>query len=442
MESYLLTATECLEKFKDGSLTVEAYARSLLARIDQRDSAVKAWAYLDPEYVMEQARALDQIPPEKRGPLHGVSVAVKDIMHTKRMPTQHNSPIYKGDAPEIDAGSVTILKRAGALLIGKSTTTQFASPKDGPPTCNPNDLSRTPGGSSSGSAAAVADFQVAIGLGTQTGGSTIRPGSFNGIYALKPTWNAITQQGHKTYSLTLDTIGFFARSADDLELLAKVFALEDDAPSEVETTVPIQGAKFAFVRTVVWPEAGPGTLVGMDLAARLLREHGAEVEVVELPPEFDEMPRWHHIIMDTEGRSAFLPEYRISKEQLQPFIADHVENSTEISRAEQLEAFDGVATLRPKFDKIAAKYTAIITPSAIDEAPLGQKFTGSAAFNVIWTALHTPVINVPGFKGENGMPVGLSLVAGRYHDRHLLAVAKEVGKTFESQGGWKRHCYV
>ncbi|CAH0018804.1 unnamed protein product [Clonostachys rhizophaga] len=393
MEPYLLTATECLERFKDGSLTVEAYARSLLARIGQRDSAVKAWAHLDFEYVIEQAKALDQIPSEKRGPLHGVSVAVKDIMHTKR------------DAPEIDAGSVTILKRAGALLIdedifvckmadyatGKSTTTQFASPKDGPPTCNPNDLSRTPGGSSSGSAAAVADYQVAIGLGTQTGGSTVRPGSFNGIYAMKPTWNAITQQGHKTYSLTLDTIGFFARSVDDLELFAKIFALEDDAPRQAEAVVSIQGAKFAFVRTVVWPEAGPGTLAAMDTAERLLREHGAEVEVVDLPPEFDEMPRWHRIIMDTEARSAFLPEYRISREQLQPFIADHVENSTKISRAEQLEAFDGVAALRPKFDKIASKYTAIITPSAIDEAPLGQKFTGSAAFNVIWTACFSPL---------------------------------------------------
>lgn len=207
---------------------------------------------------------------------------------------------------------------------------------------------------------------------------------------MKPTWNAITQQGHKTYSLTLDTIGFFARSVDDLELLAKIFALEDDAPREAETAVAIQGAKFAFVRTVVWPEAGPGTLAAMDTAERLLREHGAEVEVVDLPPEFDEMPRWHRIIMDTEARSAFLPEYRISKEQLQPFITDHVENSTKVSREEQLEAFDGVAALRPKFDKIASKYTAIITPSAIDEAPLGQKFTGSAAFNVIWTVCFSP----------------------------------------------------
>ncbi|VUC30888.1 unnamed protein product [Clonostachys rosea] len=287
MEPFSLTATQCLSLFKDGAMTVEYYARSLLDRIAYKDAVVKAWAHLDPEYVIEQAIALDQIPPEERGPLHGVSVAVKDIMYTKRMPTQHNSPIYEGDSPEIDAGSVTILKRAGALLMGKSTTTQFASPKDGPPTRNPKHSSRTPGGSSSGSAAAVADFQVAIGLGTQTGGSIIRPASFNGIYALKPTWNAITGEGHKTYSLTLDTIGFFARSVDDLELLANVFALEDDAPREPKTAFSVSGAKFALVRTRMWPEAGPGTINTIDRTIERLKHHGAEIEEVELPPEFD-----------------------------------------------------------------------------------------------------------------------------------------------------------
>ncbi|CAH0057652.1 unnamed protein product [Clonostachys solani] len=441
MEPYLLTATECLEKFKDGSLTVEAYARSLLSRIEQRDPVVKAWTYLDPAYVIEQAKALDQIPPAKRGPLHGVSIAVKDVMYTKRMPTQHNSPIYKGDSPEVDAGSVTVLKNAGALLIGKSATTEFASAKNGPPTCNPHDPTRTPGGSSSGSGAAVGDFQAAIGLGTQTGGSTIRPGSFNGVYSMKLTWNSVTREGHKIYSLTLDTTGFFARSVDDLNLLADVFALADDETSKQEA-FNIKGAKFALLRTMAWPDAGPGTIAAMDTAAEILRQHGAEVESIELPPEFDNMPEWHRIIMDTEARPVFLPEYRIAKEKLQPFIVGHVENSTNISRAAQLAAFDGIAALRPLIDKIAGSYAAIITPSVVDEAPTGQAHTGSPAFNIIWTALHTPVVNVPGFKGENGMPIGLSLVAPRFHDRHLLTVCKAVGTIFEAEGGWKRQCHI
>ncbi|VUC35428.1 unnamed protein product [Clonostachys rosea] len=441
MEPYLFTATECVEKFKDGSLTVEAYARSLLSRIEQRDPVVKAWTHLDPAYVIEQAKALDQIPPKKRGPLHGVSVAVKDVMYTKRMPTQHNSPIYEGDSPEVDAGTVTVLKNAGALLIGKSATTEFASAKNGPPTCNPHDPTKTPGGSSSGSGAAVGDFQAAIGLGTQTGGSTIRPGSFNGVYSMKPTWNSVTREGHKIYSLTLDTTGFFARSVDDLDLLADVFALVDDETNG-KKAFDVKGAKFALLRTMAWPDAGPGTIAAMNAAADILRKHGAEVESIDLPPEFDKMPEWHRIIMDTEARPVFLPEYRIAKEKLQPFIVGHVENSTNISRAAQLEAFDGIAALRPVIDKIAGKYAAIITPSVVDEAPTGQVHTGSPAFNVIWTALHTPVVNVPGFKGENGMPIGLSLVAPRFHDRHLLTVCKTVGPIFESEGGWKRQCHM
>ncbi|KAH9894668.1 amidase signature domain-containing protein [Xylariomycetidae sp. FL2044] len=428
-------SSEALTKFKDGSLTVEDYARSLLSRIEERDATVKAWAYLDPDYVIEQAKKLDQIPPEQRGPLHGVAIAVKDVIYTKDMPTQFNSPIYEGDAPKVDAGSIITLRHAGALILGKTTTTEFASTRFGPKTCNPHDPKRTPGGSSSGSGAAVGDFQAPIGLGTQTGGSTIRPGSYNGIYAMKPTWNSITREGQKIYSLIFDTLGLYARSVEDLELLADVFALEDDeAPND---DFSLKGAKFALLKTMVWPQVGKGTQDAMEAGAKLLKKHGAEVEEIELPPDFDNMPEWHRIVLHSDGRPAFLPEYRIAKDKLSSFLVEHVENSTKISRADQLKAFDGMAALRPKIDEIAGKYAAIITPSVPDEAPVGTETTGSAAFNSIWTAFHTPVVNIPGFEGENGMPIGLSLVAPRYHDRHLLAVSKVVGKVFEEEGGWK-----
>ncbi|KAI2620539.1 glutamyl-tRNA amidotransferase subunit A [Hypoxylon sp. NC1633] len=433
MESYRLTATQALSKFRDGSLTVEDYARSLLTRIEKRDATVQAWAHLDPDYVIQQAKQLDLVPPERRGPLHGVAVAVKDIMYTKDMPTQHNSPIYEGDEPKVDAASIITLRHAGALILGKTTTTEFASTTAGPKTRNPHDPTRTPGGSSSGSAAAVADFQAPIGLGTQTGGSTIRPGSFNGIYAFKPTWNAVSREGLKIYSLILDTIGFFARSVEDLQLLADVFALEDDAPT---SDFSVKGSRFAVMKTMVWPLAGPRTVAALDAGAKLLREHGAEVEEIELPSEFDLLPEWHRIVLHSDGRPTFLPEYRVAKDKLSPFLADHVENSCKISRALQLEAFDGIAALRPKIDEIAGRYAAILTPSVVGEAPVGLESTGSPAFNAIWTALHTPVVNIPGFEGENGMPVGLSLVGPRYHDKHLLAVSKAVGRIFESEGGW------
>ncbi|KAH6887020.1 amidase [Thelonectria olida] len=433
MDSHLLTATEVLARLQDGSLTVEQYAQSLLARIERRDSTIMAWAYLDPGYVLEQARILDKIPAEKRGPLHGVAIGVKDVIYTKRMPTQHNSPAYEGDAPEYDAGPIKILKAAGALLLGKTTTTEFAATKFGPKTRNPHGLARTPGGSSSGSAAAVSDFQAPIALGTQTGGSIIRPASFCGIYGLKPTWNSITREGVKFSALIYDTLGIFARSVEDLDLLAGVLGLADDSPPVGNFSV--KGSKFAVVLTPVWAEAGPGTIAAMQRAVKLLRDNGAEVDEVTLPPEFNKMRQWYWTVLRSEGQTSFLPEYRADKEALHQTLIDQVENSTKISHAAHLEAFDNIAALRPVIDKIAKQYSAILTPSVPDVAPLGQETTGDQVFNTMWTALHVPVINIPGLKGEENMPVGVSLVAPRYHDRHLLGVAKAVGKIFEAEGG-------
>ncbi|XXH06102.1 hypothetical protein Hte_012547 [Hypoxylon texense] len=393
MEPYQLTATQALSKFQDGSLSIEEYARSLLSRIEKRDAAVEAWAYLNPGYVIQQAKQLDAVPLEKRGPLHGVAVAVKDVIYTKDMPTQHNSPIYEGDEPKVDAAAIITLRHAGALLLGKTTTTEFASTTAGPKTRNPHDSGRTPGGSSSGSAAAVGDFQVPVGLGTQTGGSTIRPGSFNGVYSFKPTWNSVSREGLKIYSLILDTIGFFTRSVEDLQLLSDVFALEDDLPPR-NNDFSIKGAKFALVKTVVWPQAGPGTVAALEAGAKLLRDQGAEVDEIELPPEFDNMPEWHRIVLHSDGRPTFLPEYRIAKDKLSPFLADHVENGCKIPRAAQLEAFDGIAALRPKIDEIASKYAAILTPSVVDEAPAGTESTGSPAFNSMWTVSSLSLVDV------------------------------------------------
>ncbi|KAJ4332401.1 hypothetical protein N0V87_008397 [Didymella glomerata] len=433
---YKLTATEVLTKIRADEVSVEAYASSLLRRIEARDNAVQAWAYLDPAYVIEQAKALDTIPKSECGPLHGVAIAVKDVIFTRDMPTQFNSPIYTDHAPNVDAGSIMVLRQAGALILGKTTTTEFAATTIGPKTRNPHDSKRTPGGSSSGSGAAVGDFQAPIGLGTQTGGSTIRPGSYNGIYALKPTWNAITREGQKIYSLIFDTLGLYARSVDDLELLADAFMIFDDIPAPKAFSV--KGAKFAILKTMVWPSVGAGTSAAIDKATSLLREHGAEVQEITLPDQLDDLPAWHATVLASEGRTAFLPEYAVAKDKISQQLVGHVENSDKISRKAQVEAFDKISAARPVVDEIFSKYDAVITPSVPDEAPLGIEKTGSAAFCLIWTALHTPVVNVPGFKGENGMPIGLSLVAPRYHDRRLLAVSKKVGEIFEKEGGWTR----
>ncbi|KAF2637604.1 Asp-tRNA Asn/Glu-tRNA Gln amidotransferas-like protein subunit A [Massarina eburnea CBS 473.64] len=442
-EPFRLTASQAQAAFKDGSLTVEAYAKSLLDRVSVRDSTTHAWAYLDPKLVLERARELDKILPEKRGPLHGVAIGVKDVILTKDMPTQYNSPIYKDDAPKLDAASVQTLRANGALIFGKTTTTEFASTSVGPPyagpkTANPHDPSRTPGGSSSGSGAAVGDMQVPIGLGTQTVGSTIRPGSFNGIYAMKPTWNSISREGQKVYSLILDTLGLYARSVDDLKLLLDVFHLVDDEPEE---EFAIKGAKFALLTLPQpeWDAPGPGTAAALKKGADLLRAHGAEIEEITLPDEFRPMYDYQLKVLAGEGRVAFLADYYTAKDQLHPLLISHVENEKKYTRKEQLKAFDDLAAMRPKVDALADKYAAIIGPSVVDEAPTGHENTGSAQFCGPWTVMHMPVVNIPGFKGENGMPIGLSVVAARYRDQHLLRVSREVGKIFEAEGGWARN---
>ncbi|KAK0391825.1 hypothetical protein NLU13_1324 [Sarocladium strictum] len=435
MDSYKLTATQVLDKYKSDELTVEQYAESLLARVRSRDPTVKAWAYLDPELVLARARALDQLPKDKRGPLHGVAIGVKDVIYTKDMPTAYNSPIYDRSFPKVDAASVQILRNAGALIFGKTRTTEFAATVVGPSTTNAHSAKRTPGGSSAGSGAAVGDLQVPLALGTQTGGSTIRPGSFNGIYALKPTWGAISREGQKLYSLILDVLGLYARSTADLDLLAEVFDLHDDEASLFQG---VKGAKFAFCKTPNWDHAGEGTMNALEKAVSLLRSHGATVEELVLPEAFDKVTLWHEIILAGDGHAAFLPDYRTNKAQLDQFLQGHAERIAGWTRKQQLEAFDGIANLRPVIDEIAGRYEAIIVPSVPDEAPEGLEYTGSAIFNSMWTALHTPVVNIPGFKGANDMPIGLSLVAPRYRDRHLLKVSQAVGEIFEAEGGWKR----
>ncbi|KAF5387488.1 hypothetical protein D9757_006552 [Collybiopsis confluens] len=316
---------------------------------------------------------------------------------------------------------------------GKTTTTEFASTTVGPKTHNPHNAAHTPGGSSSGSGAAVADMQVPLALGTQTGGSIVRPGSFNGVLAFKPTWGAISREGVRMYSINLDTVGFFARSVQDLQLLLDVFGLQDD---ELPEPFSVQGAKFAVCKTEVWPEAGPGTVKAMDSAVELLRAAGAEVVDLELPESFDGMQELHARLLQGDGRAAFLGEYTTAKEKLDDFLVGHVENVSKMTRRQQLEALDIIASLRPKIDTIAGQYTAILTPSVPDEAPEGLESTGSAVFNAMWTALHVPVINIPGFSGSKGLPIGLSLVAPRYKDKYLLNVSEEINKVFQ-EGNWQ-----
>jgi Asp-tRNA(Asn)/Glu-tRNA(Gln) amidotransferase A subunit family amidase len=414
-----LSASEAAELIRAGHRSVEDLARSCLERIAGRDAEIRAWAYLDPDRVMAEARELDKTPV--KGPLHGIPIGVKDMIDTKDMPTQHNSPIYRGHRPGVDAACITTLRAAGALIFGKTDTVEFASGGRKALTRNPYDRSRTPGGSSSGSAAAVADFHVPLALGTQTGGSTIRPASFCGVFAMKPTWGVVNREGLKVYSVTLDTLGWFGRSVADLALLCDAFGIEDDAPAK---PFALSTARIALCRSPAWEEAEPATREALARAASQLRAAGASVVELDLPRSFDRLGEVQTIVMHGEGRAAFWSEYRAHFELLHDDFRAKVENRDGITRAMLRGAYDAAAQCRIEFDAIAAEFDAILTPSAVGEAPVGLASTGAATFNRIWTLLHVPCVNIPGATGPNGLPVGVTLTGPRFTDRRLLVVAE------------------
>lgn len=416
-----LDATDLVARVKDNTLSVGAIAESLIERIDQRDADVQAWAYFDRELLRDRAKLLDEVPI--KGPLHGVPIGVKDVIATYDMPTAHNTPRYQSSRTGVDAACVDTLRAAGALIAGKTVTTEFAATLRGGPTRNPVALAHTPGGSSSGSAASVADWQATLGLGTQTGGSTIRPASFCGVFGWKPTWSSISREGLKMSSTTLDTLGLYARSARDLMLLADVFAID-----AIEGTAPctLDGLKIGICRTPHWSKALPATQIAIEQAIAMLRGSGAEVSELELPGTFDTIGESHRIVARTEGRAAFLNEYRNTPDLHDDFKAT-VENRSGITPGDARAAYRHADHCRGLYDDLASQFDIVLTPSATGEAPEGQDATGDASFNSMWTLLQVPVVNVPGLLGPAGLPVGLSLVGRRYEDRKVIAVAELVG---------------
>ena len=413
-----LTATQIVAAIAAGQLGAEDVARACLDRIAVRDPAVRAWSYVDPASVLRQARELDKRPV--RGPLHGVPIGVKDMIDTADMPTQHNSPIFQGHRPALDAAAISTLRSAGAIILGKTDTTEFAAAGRRAATRHPKDPARSPGGSSAGSAASVSDHQVPVALGTQTAGSTMRPASFCGVFALKPTWGAVSREGVKLYATSLDTLTWFTRSVDDLALLCDAFALHDDAPPR---PVLLSSARFAVCRTPMWHAASPGTPEALDAATEALRAAGATVDTLDLPPHFAALTDLQNTIMVAEGKAAFLNLARTHPHTLHDDFHARAENRTAISRMALLHAYDTAARCRVEFDAIAAGYDAVIVPSARGEATAYTDGPGDAVFNRMWTLLHAPSVNIPTTTGPTGMPVGVTLLAPRFHDRQLLETA-------------------
>jgi Asp-tRNA(Asn)/Glu-tRNA(Gln) amidotransferase A subunit family amidase len=406
----ILTATEARAAMLAGDLTASSLTARCLNRIAERDKHIRAWTSIAPDAMAQAAR----IPPDDQRPLAGIPIGIKDVFDTFDLPTTHNSPLYTTHCPSADAPAVAILRAAGAIILGKTDTTEFAAAGRDAVTSNPHDMTRTPGGSSAGSAAAVADGHVPMSLGTQTGGSTIRPGSFCGIPAMKPSWGLISTEGVKRYAVSFDTVGLYARSFADLSLLAQVYALPKS-----DTPLPVK-PRLALCSTPYAAQLAPEMQAMLAEAPRRLPM--AEIETLTLPDRFHALDALHHIILHSEGAAAFRALTRTHPDLLHDDFHARVELRAGYTARMLFEAYDTVAALRVEVEAMMQGYDAIIAPSAPGIAPLGHA-PGNPLFNSMWTALQLPVVNLPMKVAAAEMPLGLSLIGPRGGDGRLLDLA-------------------
>jgi Asp-tRNA(Asn)/Glu-tRNA(Gln) amidotransferase A subunit family amidase len=422
MDLNRLSAATLARQIAAGETTAEAVVEACLARIAAREPAVKAWAYLDPDAARASARERDRSP--SMGPLHGVPIAVKDIIDTSDMPTAMGSPIYEGNRPVGDAACVAAVRNAGAVILGKTVTAEFASSAPNG-TVNPHKPGHTPGGSSSGSAAAVGDFQAPAAFGTQTGGSVLRPSSYCGVIGFKPSFGLFNLTGVKPAAQSLDTLGLHARTVEDIELMTAVLLGRAPQPLALPDAPP----RIGLCRTPLWRHALPETVAAIDAAVAALRSAGAKVEEVELPKLFEELDDERLKIHTHERSRALGWEWAHHRDRLGERLRDEIERG----RAVPVEAFVTVlqraADFRRLIDGVIAPFDAFLAPTADGAAPAGLASTGNPRFQAFWTILHLPAITLPTHIAPNGLPVGIQLIGPRLGERKLLGVAEWVLRT-------------
>lgn len=415
---HTLTVVEAARRIAKGEITAEALVRACLERIEQREGSVKAWAWLDPAKALAEARARDREPAH--GPLHGVPLGVKDVLDTADLPTQMGSPIYDGYQPRADAACVAEARRAGAVILGKTITCELAgiAPRD---TTNPHDSKRTPGGSSSGSGAAVADMMVPVAFGTQTGGSVIRPAAFCGVVGYKPTFNTFNRQGVKFAAESVDTIGLIARTIEDVALVTDALLGRDVEDVEALDRPP----RIGLTRTYLWDtKAQPETKAAIEDTVRRATAAGAQVSEFELAGDFSRLTELRETINNVERAAACAWDFEHHRKLLSPQMQRTIELGRAVPHAAYAEAVRLAERCRLTLDHRLQDYDVLLTPSTNGEAPLGLHYAGDPAFQGLWTLLHVPTITLPVATGPHGMPVGIQLVAARWDDRLLFAAAR------------------
>ena len=410
-----LTASDAAAKIAAGDITSEALVTDCLARIEAHDEALRAWAHVDAGLALARARACDEADTPV-GPLHGVPVGVKDVLDTHDMPTEYGSDIYAGHRPSSDSACVAALRAAGAVILGKTTTTQFASPLP-VGVRNPHDTDRTPGVSSSGSAAAVADFMAPLANGTQTGGSVILPAAFCGVVGYKASLDGLDRSGIAGLKKSLDTLGYFARCVADIGL---VYGAVTRKPVPKDASRP----KIGLCRTPKWDEAEDCAKSALEDAAYALSAAGYAVSDVDLPPEFETIETPFRVISTYEGKHALADEFRDHMDRMNPWMRETGNSAwTEREYADALAAADAArAALGALYDE----YPVLLTPSTAGEAPADLTGVTMSSFNRMWTLMHGPTITLPAATGPGGMPVGVQLAARVGDDAALIARAGEI----------------
>ena len=434
---FSLSLEELAKIIKDAQLTSVEVCEKYIERIDKFEKDVKAWAHFDKKVLLEKATEADDHRRSGKpvGPLHGVPIAVKDIIGTVDMPTECGTVIRKGKSYSQNAEIIDLLHASGAIVMGKTATSELAYL--GPPaTTNPHDKDRTPGGSSSGSAATVASFMAPASIGSQTGGSVIRPASYCGVVGYKPSYGLISRNGVLRTSYSLDQIGMFGRKVEDVAMLAKVLIKKDKYdPATIHYSTeniltetkkgPIFEPKFIFYKTDHWKIIDKKSRESFEYFIKSFKKN---IEIFDTPSYFKDIHKYHQIIHETDLANNFSIYYQKFKKKLSKYMQDAISNGNKYTAKEYAEAIDFMKRSYESYEEVFEDYHGVLSPSSPGVAPKGLKSTGTAEFNKVWSYLGTPCISLPLLEGENNLPLGVQLIGNKYDDHRFLGVANWLEK--------------
>jgi Asp-tRNA(Asn)/Glu-tRNA(Gln) amidotransferase A subunit family amidase len=411
-----LTAIEALSRIRAGSLTSQELVAACLQRIEQREDTVGAWKFLSPGQALDAARNADNDPSDR--PLRGIPVAVKDIFDTVDMPTAYGSPIYEGYRPPSDASCVARMRDAGGLVLGKTVSTEFAYFEPGK-TANPHNPAHTPGGSSSGSAAAVADFMVPLALGSQTVGSILRPASYCGVVGYKPSFGLIDRTGVRPLADTFDNVGVFSRSVADAAYLVSILSRRPALCLDGELETP---PGIGLCRTHEWPAADEDVATALETAARLAADAGGQVREITLPEPFSRLAEAQGIVVDFEVANSAAYELAFHHDKVSRSFTARAEAGLAYTIEQYDDALSVIAMAQADLEAAMDGVDVLLCPSAPGQAPEGLGATGDPIFNRLGTALRAPCVSIPGLSGHSGLPIGVQLIGRIKDDRRTLAV--------------------